>query len=53
MWFRDEKGVLIEIKRSDFNNDNEYFNYIRTKIFHKEPPKERSVLGEITELILR
>lgn len=53
MWFRDEKGVLIEIKRNDFYNDKEYFNYIRTKIFDKEPPKESSVLGAITELILR
>jgi hypothetical protein len=53
MWFRDEKGVLIEIKRSDFYNDKEYFNFIRSKISDKEPPKQGNVLGTITELILR
>ena len=53
MWFRDEKGLLIEIKRNNFYNDKEYFNYIKTKIFDKELPKESNVLGKITELILR
>ena len=53
MWFRDEKGVLIEIKRNNFYNDKEYFNFIRTKIFDKDAPKQGSVLGTITELILK
>ena len=53
MWFRDEKGALIQVKRSNFYSDKEYFNFIRTRIFDKDTPKQGRVLATITELILR
>ena len=51
MWFRDLKGVMVEIKRNDFNNDKVYFTFIKSQLFDYKPPKETSVLDTIANII--
>jgi len=51
MWFRDLKGIMVEIKRNDFNNDKVYFTFIKSQLFDYKAPKESCVLDTITNLI--
>ena len=36
MWFRDHKGNMVRINRSDFHTDTSYYSEISKNIFNKK-----------------
>ena len=52
MWFRNSKGQMICINRSDYITNKEYNQAICKKLFDTTFPKSENVLDKIKSIIV-